>query len=45
MGHSSRRNFMKTVAVASFGSMTLRNVVAAAAAQRQRPLTNEEFNR
>ena len=45
MADSSRRNSMKTIAVASFGSMTLRDVVAAAAAQRQRPLTNEEFNR
>ena len=49
MSRVSRRNFMKkgaqTLVVAGIGSMTLREVVAAAAAQGRRPLTSAEFNR
>jgi hypothetical protein len=42
---SDRRAFVKSLAVASFGgTMTLRQVVAAAAAAGKPPLTNVQFN-
>src|SRR5579884_3472986 len=42
---SNRRTFVKSLAVASFGgTMTLRQVVAAAAAAGKPPLTNVQFN-